>query len=145
MYKFQGITIGCPEIINSHQMENLLKKCHSGIIVELHSIQAIETPSMHPDLQYIIFKHQVVFSTPHILPPSCGTIHDHSIPLIPWSLPPNVRPYRHPFAHKNEIEKIVQELLAIGVIRPSTNLYSSHAVMVFKKEGTWHRCPDFRA
>jgi len=31
-YKFQGITIGSPEIIGSHRMENLLKKGHSGII-----------------------------------------------------------------------------------------------------------------
>jgi hypothetical protein len=49
-YKFQGITIGSPEIINSHQMEKTLQKCHFGIISHLHSIQAIETPLVHPDL-----------------------------------------------------------------------------------------------
>jgi hypothetical protein len=36
-----------------------------------------------------------------------------------------VHPYRHPFAQKNEIEKIVQELLEAGVIHPSTIPYSS--------------------
>jgi hypothetical protein len=70
-------------------------------------------------------------------------IHDHSIPLVPGSLPPNVLPYHHPFSQKNEIEKIVQELLEVGVIHPSTNPYSSLVVMVLKKEGTWCMCPDF--
>jgi hypothetical protein len=34
------------------------------------------------------------------------------------SLPPNVCPYHHPFSHKNEIEKIVQEFITVGVIHP---------------------------
>jgi hypothetical protein len=79
-YKFQGITTGSPEIISSHRMENLLKKGHSSIISQLHSIQIVETPSVHPDLQSILSQHQVIFTTPHGLPPSHG-IHDHSIPL----------------------------------------------------------------
>jgi hypothetical protein len=60
-------------------------------------------------------------------------------------LPPNVWPYHHPFAHKNEIEKIVHELLEASVIRPSTSPYSSSVVMVLKKEGTWYMCLDFHA
>jgi hypothetical protein len=52
---------------------------------------------------------------------------------------------RHPFAQKNEIENIIQELLEVGVIHPSTSPYSSPVVMVLKKEGTWCMCPDFRA
>jgi hypothetical protein len=143
-YKFQGITVDSLEIISSHCMEKLLKKGHSGIIAQLHAIQAIETPFVLQDLQSILSKHQVVFSTPQGLPPSRG-VHDHSIPLVPDSLPPNIRPYRHPFSQKNEIEKIVQELLNAGAIRHSTSPYSSPVVMVLKKEGSWRMCPDFRA
>jgi hypothetical protein len=80
----------------------------------------------------------MVFSTPQGLPPSCG-VHDHSIPLVPGSLPPNICSYHHPFSQKNEIEKMVQELLNTGVIFP----YSSPIVMVLKKEGSWRMCPDF--
>jgi hypothetical protein len=98
-------------------------------------------PSVHPDLQFILSQHQVVFQTPQGLPPSRG-VHDHSIPLVLGSLPPNVRPYCDPFAQKNEIENIVQELLEVGVIHPDTSPYSSPVVMVLKKEGTWHMCPD---
>jgi hypothetical protein len=136
-YKFQDITSGSPKIISSHCIKNLLKKCHLGIISQLHSIQAVETAFMHPNLQSILSKHQVIFSTPHGLPPSHG-VHDHSIPLVPDSLPPNVLHYHHPFSHKNEIDKIVQELLEACVIHPSTNSYSSLVVMVLKKEYTWN-------
>jgi hypothetical protein len=99
-YKFQGIILGSPEIISSHRMEKLLKKVHSSVIAQLHAIQATETPSVLQDLQSIISKHQVVFSTPQELPPSRG-VHDHSIPLVLGSLPPNICLYRHPISQKN--------------------------------------------
>jgi hypothetical protein len=63
-YKFQGIVVSSPEIITSHRMENMLKKDHSGVIAQLHAIQETETPSMSQDIQSILSKHQVVFSTP---------------------------------------------------------------------------------
>jgi hypothetical protein len=37
-YKFQGITVGSPEIISSHCMEKMLKKGHSSAIAQLHAI-----------------------------------------------------------------------------------------------------------
>jgi hypothetical protein len=43
-YKFQGITAGSPKIISSHRMETLLKKGHSDIIAQIHSIHATKTP-----------------------------------------------------------------------------------------------------
>jgi hypothetical protein len=45
-------------------MEKLLKKGYSNIIAQLHSIHAVETPSVHLDFQAILSKHQVAFSTP---------------------------------------------------------------------------------
>jgi hypothetical protein len=131
-YNFQGINTGSPEIISSHCMGNMLKKGHSRVISQLHAIQATKTPFVPQDLQFILSKHQVFFSIPQGLPPSHG-VHDHSILLIPKSLPPNIRPYRHPFSEKDEIEKMVQELLNAGVIFPSTSPYSSPMVMVLKK------------
>jgi hypothetical protein len=103
-YKFQGITAGSPEVISSHRMEKMLKKGHSGVIAQLHAIQATETPPVSEDLQALLSKHQMVFSTPQGLPPSHG-VHDHSIPLVPGSLPPNIRPYRHPFSKKMKLRK----------------------------------------
>jgi hypothetical protein len=80
-----------------------------------------------------------------IHPPLSINIHDHSIPLVPGSLPLNIHPYRQAFSQKNEIEKMVQKLLNAGVIRPSTSPYSSFVVMLLNKEGSWRMCPNFRA
>jgi hypothetical protein len=143
-YKFQGITIGSPEIISSHHMEKMLKKGHSGVIAQLHAIQETKTPSITQDLKAILSKHQLVFFTPQGLPPSHG-VHDHSIPLVPRKLPPNICLYHHLFSQKNEIENMVQKLLNAGIIRPSTSPYSSHVVMVLKKEGSRRMCLDFRS
>jgi hypothetical protein len=63
-YKFQGITVGSPEVISSHRMEKLLKKGHSGVIAQFHAIQATETPPVSHDLQALLSKHQMVLSTP---------------------------------------------------------------------------------
>ena len=63
-YKFQGITAGSPKIISSHRMEKMLKKGHSCVITQLHSIQATETPLVPQDLQAILSKHQLVFPLP---------------------------------------------------------------------------------
>jgi hypothetical protein len=105
-YKFQGITASSPEIISSHRMENMLTKGHFGAISQLHAIQETKTPLILQDLQAILYKHQVVFYTPRGLPPSRG-VHDHSIPLVLESIPPNIRLYCHPFSQKNEIDKMV--------------------------------------
>jgi hypothetical protein len=40
---------------------------------------------------------------------------------------------------------MVQELLNVGVIHPSTSPYSSLVVMVLKKEGSWRMCLEFCA
>jgi hypothetical protein len=71
-YKFQGITVRSFEIISFHRMEKLLKKGHSGVIAQLHAIQATKTPSVPQDLQAFLSKHQVVFSTPQGLPLARG-------------------------------------------------------------------------
>jgi hypothetical protein len=63
-YKFQGITTGSPEVISSHRMEKLLKKGHSGVISQLHAIQATETPPVPHDLQALLSKHKGYFRIP---------------------------------------------------------------------------------
>lgn len=59
--------------------------------------------------------------------------------------PINVRPYRYPHLHKNEIERQVKELLANGHIRYSQSAYSSPVILVKKKNNKWRMCVDFRA
>lgn len=57
----------------------------------------------------------------------------------------NVRPYRYPHYQKNDIEKMIVELLSSGVIRPSTSPYSSPVILVKKHDGSWCLWVDYRA
>jgi hypothetical protein len=54
-------------------------------------------------------------------------------------------PYRHPRRFKDEIEKAIKELLAMGHIRPSSSPFASSVVLVLKKDGTMRMCIDYRA
>jgi hypothetical protein len=135
-YQFQGLIVGSPEITISHVWKISSTKATMVSLPKSILFKSLRHPFVHPNFQAILSKHQVVFS---------HGVHDQSIPLILGSLPPNVLPYRHPFVQKNEIEKIVQELLQEGVIHPSTIPYYSPMVMVLKKEGTWCMCPNFCA
>lgn len=76
-----------------------------------------------------------IFMEPTELPPQRA--HDHSILLQEGVQLVSVRPYRYPFYQKEEIDKIVRELLATGVIRPSTSPFSSPVLLVRKADGSW--------
>lgn len=67
------------------------------------------------------------------------------IPLKEGSNPVSVRPYRYPQFQKNEIERLVADMLKSGVIRPSQSPYSSPVLLVKKYDGSWQLCIDYRA
>jgi hypothetical protein len=91
----------------------------------------------------IIDKHSKVYEyIPRGLPPTRN--HDHVIHLIPGSVPPNIRAYRYPFDQNSEIECMFEDMLEVGIIRPSQSSYSAPVVMVLNKEGSWSMCPDYR-
>jgi len=64
--------------------------------------------------------------------------------LIPGSIPLNIKSYRYPYSQKSEIECIVPEMLEAGIIQPSQSSFSAPVVLVHKKDGSWHMCPDYR-
>jgi hypothetical protein len=39
---------------------------------------------------------------------------------------------------------MVEEMLEVGIIIPSQSSYSARMVMVFKKDGLWRMCPNYR-
>eukprot|EP00253_Pinus_taeda_P022424 PITA_22424 len=94
------------------------------------------------DLQIVLDNHSKVFETPKGLPAIHD--HDHAIHLILGSVPPNIRPYKYPYAQKSEIERMVAEMLEAGIIQSSQSSSSAPVLLVHKKDGSWRMCPDYR-
>ena len=46
---------------------------------------------------------------------------------------------------KNTIEKMVKEMLEVGIIRSSQSSYASPVVLVKKANGMWRLCVDYRS
>ncbi|XP_010418845.1 PREDICTED: uncharacterized protein LOC104704456 [Camelina sativa] len=84
-----------------------------------------------------------IFEAPTSLPPFIEE-HNHKIVLKSGSDPVNQRPYRYATYQKDEIDKIVRELLFAGTIRVSSSPFSSPLVLVKKKDGNWRLCVDYR-
>ncbi|PNX92424.1 retrotransposon-related protein [Trifolium pratense] len=95
------------------------------------------------ELGKLLQKHEQAFQSPIGLPPKRSK--DHAINLVEGHSAINVRPYRYPHHHKNEIERQIKEMLAAGIIRHSTSAYSSPVILVKKKDETWRMCIDYRA
>ncbi|XP_019416449.1 PREDICTED: uncharacterized protein LOC109327750 [Lupinus angustifolius] len=84
-----------------------------------------------------------LFTDPTGLPPVRR--QDHAIHLVEGATIPNIRPYKYPHYQKTEIEGLVMEMLASGVIQHSISPYSSPVILVKKKDGGWRFCVDYRA
>ena len=99
----------------------------------------------HPkEIETLLHKYENVFiDLPHGRPPDRGV--EHNIVLEEGTSPIQIPPYRHPKNFIDEIDKAIQELLELGLIRPSSSPYASSVVLVKKKYGTLRMCIDFRA
>ncbi|XP_004292526.1 PREDICTED: uncharacterized protein LOC101313866 [Fragaria vesca subsp. vesca] len=143
-YMLQGIVAPSASVISCKAMTRLLKKEKEAMLVQVQSLTTIEPAQSPPkDIQVLFDKYAALFEVPTSLPPARK--QDHTIELLPNTPPVSVRPYRYPHFQKTEIEKIVQELLDNGVIRPSKSPFSSPVLLVKKKDGTWRMCVDYRA
>lgn len=117
-------------------------------VVELQLIQDTQETKVTvmdevpPEIQAVLDQFAAVFYPPTELPPrrSC----DHRIPLVDGARPVNIRPYRYTPELKSEIERQVPEMLASGVISPSTSPFASPIILVRKKDGSWRLCVDYR-
>ena len=132
--------------IGLHHFQRLTRLDLEAQLFSLHVIDPIEPlhsplPPLLPDTKHLdhdfhslITKFSHLFSEPPTLPPPRPT--DHTIPLLPYSTPVNVRPYRYPHSQKHEIESQVAKFLQTGWIQPSTSPFSSLVLLLKKKVGS---------
>jgi len=147
----QGDTNNLPE---STQLHNIRRMVNTNAIAEVYNMQIVQEGSilnsllellddMESELAVLLHNYSSVFSNPSGLPPLRS--HDHHIPLLKNSPPVKVKPYRYPHSQKEEIEKLVKNMLREGIIQPSSNPFSSPIILVKKKHGSWRVCNDYRA
>ncbi|XP_070050283.1 uncharacterized protein [Nicotiana tomentosiformis] len=155
----RGIQPPTAKLIQSGKIDKLLAKpaelcmISLGIITEesieedasLFSLESqLETQREPADLQLVLQKYGDLFEEPSKLP--YFRMHDHRIFLKEGTSPINKRPYRYPTIQRNEIEKMVDEILASSVIRHSTSRYSSPIVMenFIRNSATTHAVEDLK-
>ncbi|XBI89703.1 hypothetical protein VPH35_027473 [Triticum aestivum] len=110
--------------------------------IELSVITDENAPELLPEIQELVEKFKDVFVVPIELPPERAC--DHSIPLIPGARPFSLCPNRLAPELKDEVEKQIQELLDLGVIRRSNSPFSSPILLVKNKDHTWRLVVDYR-
>lgn len=140
----QWVTLaGDPSLVRAqislNSMERVVKEGRKAYLLELTALFAggIKTPNFPEDAQVkqLLEWHENVFEMPQGLPPKRG--REHAINLKEGAEPVNIRPYRYTYTQKDEIEKLVREMLEARIIQPSISPYSSPVLLVQKKDGGW--------
>ena len=125
-------------------MIRTLRKEGGGILIECNGIEnCLKEVPIPADLKSIFEEYSDVFQSFTSLPPS--RVQDHATTLKEGKYLINVRPYRYPHSQKNEIERLVKDMLKAGLIQPSISPFSSPVILVKKKDGYWRFCVDYRA
>lgn len=143
--EFKGLSTPPNKVVDHFQIQAEAKKKKKGIIVQVYAVgenNTIKIPVSN-EVQQLLDKYQEVINEPKGLPPSRD--QDHRIPLQAGQGLVAAKPYRYPYFQKSEIEKLVSEMLAAGIIRPSNSSYSSPVILVKKSDGSWRMCVDYRA
>jgi hypothetical protein len=88
-----------------------------------------------------LFEH--VFATPVNLPPARNNCH--RIRLLSDMEPVAVKSYRYAHHQMAELECQCRDMLAQGIIHPSTSSFSAPMLLVKKADSSWCLCIDYRA
>jgi len=149
-----GIITGSVRDIKAHKLQKtqadqiqLAMVCVREVVSdeeqEIGSISALTSDVVEESVvQNIVEEFPDVFAEPTDLPPFREK-HDHKIKLLEGANPVNQRPYRYVVHQKDEIDKIVQDMIKSGTIQVSSSPFASPVVLVKKKDGTWRLCVDY--
>nr|GEV22215.1 putative mitochondrial protein [Tanacetum cinerariifolium] len=135
----------CQNMVSVKSIARSIQHEKYGFLVEMKQMEEEESIAHHPGkiITKLLTDFDEVFDMPNGLPPQRD--HEHSIKLKESTEPISVHPYRYPHAQKSEIERLVSEMLQVGVIQPSSSPFSSLVLLVKKKDGSWQFSIDYRA
>jgi hypothetical protein len=143
----RGMSTGAPRAVSTKRMERIFR--HGDVAYAAECLITTRKDSegreqYHPQIRELLGQYEPVFGPiPPGRPPDRG--FEHMIELEAGATPVITTPYRHPKKFKDEIEKAIKELLAMGHIRPNMSPFASSVVLVLKKDGTLRMCIDYRA
>jgi hypothetical protein len=143
----RGMSTGAPRAVSTKRMERIFR--HGDVAYAAECLITTRKDSegrehYHPQIRELLGQYESVFGPiPPGRPPDRG--FEHMIELEAGATPVITTPYRHPKKFKDEIEKAIKELLAMGHIRPNMSPFASSVVLVLKKDGTLRMCIDYRA
>lgn len=103
-----------------------------GLLCCIKQNSEIDKCLTDPELKPLLKQFKEVFQEPKTLPPF--RVLDHKINIKEGARPIKQHPYKYPFIQRQEIEKMVKEILDFGVIQPSNS--SSPVLLVKKKDGS---------
>jgi hypothetical protein len=134
---WRGMPTGAPRTVSTKRIERIFKHGEVAYVAKCLITTRKDSEGRqqyHTEIRNLLGRHQQVFgSIPPGRPPNRG--FEHTIELE-GAKPMITPPYRHPRRFKDEIEKAIKELLAMGHIRPSSSPFASSIVLVLKKDGT---------
>ncbi|KAG8490490.1 hypothetical protein CXB51_013599 [Gossypium anomalum] len=99
-------------------------------LLEQVTLLALDVSGSEEQLQQLLAYFDDIFQVPKGLPPY--RLHDHKIPLKNDGVVIKMISYRYPAIQKNEIEKLIREMLQAGIIRDSNSSFASLIVMAIK-------------
>lgn len=112
-YEIKGDPTLCVRQTTWKAMIKNLKDKGIGFYVHSMESEVLNITGDQTEWEEILNPFEVVFNLPPGLPPI--RVHDHAIRLKIGYAIANIRPYRYPFYQKNEIEKIVRDMLQDGL------------------------------
>jgi hypothetical protein len=133
-----------PECIGRKAAKRELRRGAHALLVcpKLLLNAAVPQAAADPEVDALLGEFADVFQDLPGLPPVRPV--DHTIPLMPGAQPSSRPMYRLSPLELDEVKRQVTDLLAKGMVRPSTSPYSAPILFVGKKDGGLRMCIDYR-